>query len=153
MESFEQEIRQHVTMQWQTVVNYMEFAPGVFVQDPEIKRDYMRKSFETLLLGVEAVVLGQKRPDKVVNISEPIFFEYPASPFQHWKFKHKYSWWMKWFVRWRPVIITQKVKTCEVTVSWAMTDVYPNQTVVSPQLGQPYVIIDAPNSKVWVSDE
>jgi hypothetical protein len=140
--------KDRILAEWILVKESVQIAPGIFLQDLNIRDSYMHQTLRTLALEIEACVVGQRRPDKVVESKEVVFFEYPASPFQHWKFKHKSSWWLKWFTKKYPVIIAEKAKKCTLSVSWAMTDVYPEQTRVHPTLGEQYTLIDPPRS-IW----
>jgi hypothetical protein len=146
---FEQEIRKCVTLEWQHVVNEIRLEPGIFVQPPEVVRSYTADALNCVTVRLEASVLGKNRPDKKVTASKTVFFEFPASPFQHWKLKHKDSWWLKWFVRNNPVIIAQNARECFLEASWSMADVYPSQTIAEPRLNEPYVMINDPISRVW----
>lgn len=148
---------ERITMEWQYIRAALPIAPGIFIQDPKIVDSYIGQGLRSCAFELEALVLGQTRPDKVVETTETVSFEYPASPFQHWKFKHKTSWWLKWFIRHRPIIIATQLKQCKLRTSWDMADVYPLQTVITePRLGEPYVVINSPvhTTKVWeVPDE
>lgn len=151
--NFEQEIREQVTLQWQRFIARVPISAGMYFENPQIMDAMLATSMHELVTSLEVLVLGKQLPDKTVTASEPIFFEYPASPFQHWKYKHQFSWWLKWFINWRPIINAQKVKIASLEATWTMQQVYPDQTITDPRLGDPYVVINQPRQRYWTTPD
>lgn len=130
-----------VQLNWLVFRSRVPLSPGVFLSDPQIA-DYV---YGEGIAVLEAHVLGRKRPSKVVEESNVTFFKMPASPFQHYKHKHKDAWWMRWFVKKRPVIYTEYGRESKLSVSWDMSDVYPEQTKISYlDNSHPVVVIEEP---------
>jgi len=72
---------------------------------------YSEYVLNQLVHRLTAFVLAERVDTKPYTAIEHVYF--PESPWQHFKQKHQLLWWMKWFVKRRPVDY-QKV---DVTVS------------------------------------
>lgn len=123
-------------------------SPGI---EYVIGNEYIRYGVQEAILSIEARVLGRDLPSKEVTVNEIVFFEHPASPFQHWKMRHKDSWWLGWFVRQWPVIIAQHAKGFTLTATWDMNLVFPEQEKAKYQgLGKEYLVVEEPRS--WLDE-
>jgi hypothetical protein len=140
-------IHERVVLEWMKFVSTAQLSPGIlFRSRPQLHGPIAEDITKTLFFEIEAQVLGKRLPDKTVESDEILFFEYPASPFQHWKLKHKDSWWLRWFIRRYPIIIAEKAKGCRLEVRWSMAEIYPEQGI-NTDIGRKYIVIDRPVSR------
>lgn len=96
--------------------------------------DPMRQEVRGMILEVEAYVLADKCVEDQ-QVYRPLFW-FPSSPWQHFKHKHRESWWLGWLVRRRPVRQTAWGKSMEVDFTRYAT--YPKATYpVPPEFGKP----------------
>jgi hypothetical protein len=80
----------------------------------ELLRDMMSGGF---IAQLRTAVLAKSLPPQKVSKSVDVVFEFPSSPFQHWKMKHQGSWWLRRFVRWRPVKRDRRVRVVTLAVN------------------------------------
>jgi hypothetical protein len=87
-----------------------------------------------------------RKHERVQHVFTPI-----DGPFQRWKDRHKTSWWLRWFVRWRPVCRLYEELITNVTLQVDVKDyaTFPEHTVAyPPQLG-PVKFRRIANSQIW----
>lgn len=114
-----------VTFDWQKVVSQvLTDAPGIVDVEYEVRPELV---FDRMVHQLKARVLSHKLPAHEVTELQRVEFEFPASPWQHWKQRHGGSWWLRWLVRWRPVRTETVVKTVGFTAVWEQMAVYPWQ--------------------------
>ena len=72
---------------------------------------------DNIALRIKALVYGEVLPAHTVTDTVPV----PASWWQHFKQDHAYRWWLRGFVRWRPVRTTD----ITLTTTWREMAAYP----------------------------
>lgn len=92
-----------------------------------------------LVHALTAEVLAEKLPPERIDKSQTFGMDFPASPFQHWKQKHRDSWWLRWFVQRRPVKTDRYEKTAFLTVDLERYRAFPQCNYVFPKDLGPYV--------------
>jgi hypothetical protein len=93
----------------------------------------------SIVTRLTADVLAEKLPPERVERSSEFTWEFPASPFQHWKQKHQGAWWLRWFVARRPVRRTRHKKVATLTVDLERYRTFPQCNYVFPKDLGPYV--------------
>lgn len=100
-------------------------------------RAYQGEILEGLIIELRAYILGEKLAEKEVEINEErsVFFEFPRSPWQHFKKNHRWSWWLGWFVRRWPVQHETEIKkvTVRKTVATQQFALFPSSPLRTPE--------------------
>lgn len=97
---------------------------------------------DDLVLRLRSFVLAENVGKLEAAETETVALEYPASPWQHWKFnrQNRPRWWWFW-VRWLPEVRYRRQET-DVTVvaRWTAYHTFPESSIVVPneRLGRPY---------------
>lgn len=94
---------------------------------------------DRLIYRLTADVLAEKLPPERIERTSEFFWEFPASPFQHWKQKHDRSWWLRWFVARRPVRRVRHAKVATLEVNLERYRTFPQCNYVFPKDLGPYV--------------
>lgn len=131
--------------EWLQIRNRRSISKGVFTEMKLIE-DELSHIYNVMYADLNAFVLGKSLPPEVKMVSIDFEFEYPASPWQMFKEKHKDSWWMRAFVRRYPVQSNTVKKNKRATVSWDKKAIFPDQELVKwkEKLGDPVVILSEP---------
>jgi hypothetical protein len=87
---------------------------------------------KNLLLQIHAYILADRLPPESVTERARVSFAHPLSPFQHWKHKHQYSWWLRWFVRRWPVTLAHEIRVVELEVILERYRTYPAANFDAP---------------------
>lgn len=90
---------------------------------------------DRVLLKFTSQVLGHRLPAVTETQSTSILFRFPATPWQHFKRDHADSWWLRWFVAWRPVVLKGHRQHVELSVNMERHHVFPEATINAPELG------------------
>lgn len=73
-----------------------------------------------LMAEMLAEKIGSDRIERIKVVQQD--FEITDGPFQRWKQRHALSWWLRWFVKWRPVRTVSESKTCQVVLRVEVED-------------------------------
>ena len=102
----------------------------------EVVEDFLTNGF---ICRLTADVLAEKLPPERIERSSKFFWEFPASPFQHWKQKHEKAWWLRWFTTRRPVRRVKHTKVATLEVNLERYRTFPQCNYVFPETLGPYV--------------
>jgi hypothetical protein len=72
-----------------------------------VEADMFRDVFDQMVFEVSAYVWAEKLLEQtmVVPFSGASWFDFPSSPWQHFKDRHRAKWWMRWYVHRWPVFV------------------------------------------------
>lgn len=97
-------------------------------------------------------LLHERLPDRYYTASDTVWWDFPRSPFQHWKRNHAESWWLGWFVRRWPIKTDRiyRTATMEVDINDYLT--YPYQTIADPRMGDAVRIPEIRQQVTWKNE-
>jgi hypothetical protein len=113
-----------------------ERIPGFFLKDFRLTQDNQAYFEDHFVARITGTVLGQSLPGGVYRTSATAKFEYPASPWQHFKRNHSRAWWLRWLVKRRPVQTAKAYRTARVEFDYEHNVVFPMQRSYRPSLGR-----------------
>lgn len=94
---------------------------------------------ERLIHSVCTEVLAERLPPERVEQAETFGFDFPVSPFQHWKQKRAGAWWLRRFVQWRPVKTERFEMEARLVVNLERFRTFPKADITYPDRLGPYV--------------
>lgn len=119
-----------------TKFGLMHGVSAEFLSDPN-GMDFIQ---DRMTVQLKAMVLGERLEDFHAQSKEQIAWLFPASPWQHFKEKHKWSWWLRRFVSRFPVQKETHFRTVECNIQAQVRGFYPHQTLADPRLGTRVVL-------------
>lgn len=141
---------EQIADQWQRA--FLEWVPlrNTYVQGPLYgldvpeMRTFYRLVFDQLWIDMRTRVLAYTIDDFTAHDQRTVYFDLPASPWQHFKQHHMRAWWMRWLVTRRPVRTIRLSRTVRMTATWTDRAAYPwqNAIPVTTRLGTPVRMVE-----------
>lgn len=138
-----------VTLEWQRLAASAHVdLPGVHLETSVAVTDHILDGGRTIALNVRALVLGERLPPHTETAATSVTLDAPASPWQHWKWRHAGARWARWFVRRRPPRMVSVSTPVTLTTRWEQMAVYPWQRLAraGDGVGRPVRIVQGPES-------
>jgi hypothetical protein len=113
---------------------YVRSAPEWFGRyTTEMLQAEVRQTSHGAMVRLKTFVLADRLPPLDIDRKTKAFFDFPSSPFQHWKSKHADTRWLGWLVRRWPVKTTEHVREVRLIVHLSRYRTYPLAEVPVPQ--------------------
>lgn len=108
----------------QQVINVLqmqlrEYGPAVAnSMDLRVSQHQWETFIDAVAYDVRFELQAQRLGGERIQRSTTVKYEFKAldGPFQRWKRDHQQAWWLRWFVRWRPLVYIRQPFEREVTL-------------------------------------